>query len=78
MTHPHYQNLLSLFSLRLKSLDSAEIACLTFFVLCHEYICAHTCRNAGMYMYTHTDGNLEYRFYHPTNDSFMYKTFKDS
>lgn len=30
MTHPHYQNLLSLFSLRLKSLDSAEIACLTF------------------------------------------------
>lgn len=27
---------------------------------------------------THTDGNLEYRFYHPTNDSFMYKTFKDS
>lgn len=28
--------------------------------------------------FTHTDGNLEYRFYHPTNDSFMYKTFKDS
>lgn len=62
-------------SMRFKLLDSAEIACLIFFVLCHEQICAHTCKNAEMYMHTcalecmhtHRDGNLEQSLQHSNN-----------